>query len=70
MTPERGWFMETIEGMSVVNPQAVTRVVASEQMSKGTEKELEYFFLYGGKIDFPAPRRREAIEHTRRKLGL
>ncbi len=31
-----------------------------------------YFEMYGGEIaeNFPPPRRREAIEHTRRKLGL
>ena len=31
-----------------------------------------YFEMYGGELaaNFPPPRRREAIEHTRRKLGL
>jgi hypothetical protein len=29
-----------------------------------------YRELYGGLPEHPAPRRREAIEHTRRKLGL
>ncbi len=29
-----------------------------------------YRELYGGLPEHPVPRRREAIEHTRRKLGL
>ena len=52
------------------NGTVVSKGFNAGQKVRKEDLSAVYKELYGGIVEHPVPRRREAVEHTRRKLGL